>query len=62
MSGGTGTGVGSLLFERLNVDIPKVVKVSINVLPSEDNSSLIIEPYNFTLGFHGFLEHIDYSL
>ena len=62
MSGGTGTGVGSLLFERLNVVIPKVVKVSINVLPSEDNSSLIIEPYNFTLGFHGFLEHIDYSL
>ena len=62
MSGGTGTGAGSLLFRRLNVAIPKVVKVSINVLPSEDNSSLVIEPYNFTLGFHEYLEDIDYSL
>ena len=33
-----------------------------SIMPSEDNSSLVIEPYNCILGFHSFLDSIDLSI
>ena len=62
MSGGTGTGVGSLISYNLGLDYGKIPKILISIMPSEDNSSLVIEPYNFMLGFHCFLDSIDLSI
>ena len=62
MSGGTGTGVGSLFWESLCSMDSKMIRASVSIMPSENNSSLTIEPYNFTFGLHSLLEHTDYNL
>ena len=62
LSGGTGTGFGSRLLQIFSTSFGKIHKVAISILPSEDNSSLIIEPYNFVLGFHDLIEHLDFNI
>ncbi|KAF8674343.1 hypothetical protein HU200_048172 [Digitaria exilis] len=50
--GGTGSGLGSLLLERLSVDYGKKSKVSTSV----------VEPYNSVLSTHSLLEHTDVAV
>ena len=52
---GTDAGVRSLISYYLCLDCWKVLKILIYIMTSEHNSSLIIEPCNFTLDFHKFL-------
>jgi tubulin alpha len=47
--GGTGSGLSSLLLERLNVDYPKKTKIDFAIHPSEHLSSCVVEPYNSVL-------------
>mmetsp|Transcript_20830 Transcript_20830/g.31028 ORF Transcript_20830/g.31028 Transcript_20830/m.31028 type:complete len:475 (-) Transcript_20830:50-1474(-) len=59
VAGGTGSGFGSLLLERLSVDYGKKSKLDFCMYPSPDLSTSVVEPYNSTLATHALLEHTD---
>ena len=57
--GGTGSGFGSLLLERLAVDFSRKTKMSFTVTPSPQVSTAVVEPYNAVLSTHSLLEYSD---
>lgn len=59
--GGTGSGFGALLLERLSVDYGKKSKLEFSVYPAPQVSTAIVEPYNSILTTHSTLEHSDCS-
>ncbi|KAI0921634.1 Tubulin beta chain [Taiwanofungus camphoratus] len=59
--GGTGSGFGSLLLERLSTDYGKKSKLEFCVYPAPQLSSSVVEPYNAVLTTHTTLEHSDCS-
>jgi tubulin alpha len=59
VGGGTGSGFGSLLLERLSVDYGKKPKLGFTVFPSPQVSTAVVEPYNSVLSAHSLLEHTD---
>jgi len=61
VGGGTGSGFGSLLLERLGVDYGKKPKFSFCVYPSPNLSTSVVEPYNSVLATHALMEHTDVS-
>ena len=62
MTGGTGSGTGSLLFERLSVEYTKIPKFSFHVVPSPDYKDTIVAPYNWMKAQHSMIEHADASI
>ena len=62
VSGGTGSGLGSLLLERLSVDYGKKSKLGFTVYPSSQISTAVVEPYNSILSTHSLLEHTDVAI
>eukprot|EP01022_Parablepharisma_sp_SALTPOND_P019425 TRINITY_DN330_c0_g1_i1.p1 TRINITY_DN330_c0_g1~~TRINITY_DN330_c0_g1_i1.p1 ORF type:complete len:495 (-),score=22.84 TRINITY_DN330_c0_g1_i1:148-1458(-) len=58
-SGGTGTGIASLLAERLKLDYSKKPLFGINVAPSPNIYNEVIAPYNFLMELSCVLEHFD---
>jgi len=59
--GGTGSGFGALLLERLAGDYGKKSKLEFSVYPAPKMSSSVVEPYNAVLTTHTTLEHSDCS-
>ena len=59
--GGTGSGFGALLLERLSADYGKKSKLEFSVYPAPQLSSSVVEPYNAVLTTHTTLEHSDCS-
>merc|ERR1711934_936085 len=59
VGGGTGSGLGSLLLERLSVDYGKKSKLGFTVYPSPHVSTAVVEPYNSVLSTHSLLEHAE---
>jgi len=59
VGGGTGSGFGSLLLERLSSDYGKKSKLDFCVYPSPQISTAVVEPYNTVLATHSLLEHTD---
>lgn len=59
--GGTGSGFGALLLERLSTDYGKKSKLEFSVYPAPQMSSSVVEPYNSILTTHTTLEHSDCS-
>lgn len=59
--GGTGSGFGSLLLERLSTDYGKKSKLEFSVYPAPKMSTSVVEPYNSVLTTHTTLEHSDCS-
>eukprot|EP01128_Nolandella_sp_AFSM9_P012358 TRINITY_DN91_c0_g1_i1.p1 TRINITY_DN91_c0_g1~~TRINITY_DN91_c0_g1_i1.p1 ORF type:complete len:469 (-),score=142.70 TRINITY_DN91_c0_g1_i1:137-1480(-) len=59
VGGGTGSGFGSLLLERLSADYGKKSKLDFCIYPSPEVSTSIVEPYNAVLATHALLEHTD---
>ncbi|KAF6171610.1 hypothetical protein GIB67_036215 [Kingdonia uniflora] len=59
---GTGSGLGSLLLERLSVDYGKKSKLGFTVYPSPQVSTSVVEPYNSVLSTHFLLEHTDVAV
>ncbi|POW13661.1 hypothetical protein PSTT_03564 [Puccinia striiformis] len=59
--GGTGSGFGALLLERLSADYGKKSKLEFAVYPAPKMSSSVVEPYNSVLTTHTNLEHVDCS-
>merc|ERR1711964_286154 len=59
---GTGSGLGSLLLERLSVDYGKKSKLGFTVYPSPQIATAVVEPYNSVLSTHSLLEHTDVAV
>jgi len=59
VGGGTGSGFGSLLLERLSVDYTKKSKLDFCIYPSPQVATSVVEPYNSVLSTHSLLEHTD---
>ncbi|KAI3747194.1 hypothetical protein L6452_09645 [Arctium lappa] len=59
VGGGTGSGLGSLLLERLSVEYGKTPKLGFSIFPSPQVSTAVVEPYNSVLSTHSLLEHTD---
>uniref|UniRef100_A0A0A9XR23 Tubulin alpha chain n=1 Tax=Lygus hesperus TaxID=30085 RepID=A0A0A9XR23_LYGHE len=57
--GGTGSGLGSLLLERLSIDYGKKSKLGFTVFPSPQVATAVVEPYNAIFCSHALLEHTD---
>jgi len=57
--GGTGSGLGSLLLERLSVDYGRKSKISFAITPAPQVANAVVEPYNSVLSTHALLEHTD---
>ncbi|EER15536.1 Tubulin alpha chain, putative, partial [Perkinsus marinus ATCC 50983] len=57
--GGTGSGLGCLILERLSVDYGKKSKLSFTIWPCPQVSTAVVEPYNTVLCVHSLLEHTD---
>ncbi|KAJ8437149.1 hypothetical protein Cgig2_016892 [Carnegiea gigantea] len=62
VGGGTGSGLGSLLLERLSVDYGKKSKLGFTIYPSPQVSTAVVEPYNSVLSTHSLLEHADVAV
>jgi tubulin alpha len=59
VGGGTGSGFGSLLLEKLSADYGKKSRLDFCIYPSPQNSTSVVEPYNSVLSTHALLEHTD---
>jgi len=57
--GGTGSGFGTLMLERLSEEFAKKAKLEFAVYPGPQNSTSVVEPYNTVLATNGTLEHAD---
>ncbi|KAI9594427.1 alpha-tubulin [Syncephalis fuscata] len=59
--GGTGSGFGSLLMERLSEDYVRQSRLEFSVYPAPQISTAVVEPYNTVLTTHTMFEHVDCS-
>merc|ERR1712012_1038504 len=62
VGGGTGSGLGMLILERLAVDYRKKSKIGFEIYPSPNLSTCIVEPYNAMLSTHWLLDHTEVSI
>ncbi|ETO22616.1 tubA [Reticulomyxa filosa] len=62
VGGGTGSGLGALILERLAVDYRKKPKIVFEIYPSPNLSTCVVEPYNALLATHWLLDHTEVSL
>ncbi len=62
VGGGTGSGFGSLLLERLSVEYGKKPKVSFIVYPSPQISTSVVEPYNSVYCTSELIEYTDVTV
>merc|ERR1712139_505430 len=59
VGGGTGSGLGCLMLERLSVDYGRKSKLSFTVWACPQVATAVVEPYNTVLCVHSLLEHTD---
>jgi len=57
--GGTGSGMGALILERLSVDYGRKCKLNFVITPAPQIASAVVEPYNSVLSTHALVEHCD---
>merc|ERR1712039_813724 len=62
VGGGTGSGLGALILERIAVDYRKKSKIGFEIYPSPKISTCIVEPYNALLSTHWLLDHTEISV
>merc|ERR1719499_812401 len=62
VGGGTGSGLGALILERIANDYRKKSSIGFEMYPSPNISTSIVEPYNGLLSTHWLLDHTDVSL
>ena len=56
ISGGSGSGLFWNIVETLTYKLPKLITISFTIMPSNDYSSDIIEPYNFIFSTYWFVQ------
>ena len=62
IGGGTGSGLGTLLMERLSIDYGKKTKFNYTIYSSPQFLNAVVEPYNAVLSTHALLEHSDATI
>ncbi|ETO31186.1 hypothetical protein RFI_05934 [Reticulomyxa filosa] len=62
VGGGTGSGLGSLILERLSVNYRKKSVIGFEIYPSSQLSTCVIEPYNALLATHWIIDHTNVSV
>jgi len=62
VGGGTGSGLGALILERIAVDYRKKSKIGFEIYPAPNLSTCIVEPYNSMLSTHWLLDHTEVSI
>ncbi|PFH37502.1 alpha tubulin TUBA1 [Besnoitia besnoiti] len=60
--GGTGSGLGSAILERLNDEFGKKTKMNFCAWPSPQISTAVVEPYNAVHNTHALLENTDVAV
>jgi tubulin gamma len=59
IAGGTGSGLGSFLLERLNDRFPKKLIQTYSVFPDTSNSEVVVHPYNSILAMRRLTQNAD---
>src|SRR5258707_15349965 len=59
IAGGTGSGLGSLLLERLNDKFPKKLVQTYSVFPNAQEGNVVVQPYNALLTLKRLANHAD---
>jgi tubulin beta len=59
LGGGTGSGLGNLLIQKIREEYPDRIMTAFSVVPSPKVSNVIVEPYNTTLALHQLIENTD---
>jgi tubulin gamma len=60
IAGGTGSGLGSFLLEKLSDAYPKKLIQTYSVFPnSEETSDVVVQPYNSVLAMRRLVDHAD---
>merc|ERR1712087_419346 len=62
VGGGTGSGLGALILERIAVDYRKKSKIGFEIYPAPNISTCIVEPYNSMLSTQWLLDHTEVSI
>jgi len=62
VGGGTGSGLGSALLERLACEYRKQNRIGFEIYPSARQSTCVVEPYNAMLATYWLTDHTDVSL
>merc|ERR1719203_492515 len=62
VGGGTGSGLGALMLERIAVDYRQKSKLGFEAYPSPTISTCVVEPYNALLTTHWLLDHTEISV
>lgn len=59
LGGGTGSGVGSYMFNVLEEEFPKITRFSACVYPSQGDDDVVTSPYNSMLATSQLIEYAD---
>ncbi|CAK80214.1 unnamed protein product (macronuclear) [Paramecium tetraurelia] len=59
VGGGTGSGFGALLLDKLSVDYCKKSILTVNIYPSQETFVSMVEPYNSILATQFLIDHAD---
>lgn len=59
IAGGTGSGLGSFLLERLNDRFPKKLIQTYSVVPDLEHPDIVVQPYNSLLSLRRLAENAD---
>ncbi|KAJ1919736.1 structural constituent of cytoskeleton [Mycoemilia scoparia] len=59
LGGGTGSGMGSLVVQKIREEYPDRIMATFSVLPSAEVSDTVVEPYNTVLSVHHLVENSD---
>ncbi|KAJ7332099.1 hypothetical protein JRQ81_014279 [Phrynocephalus forsythii] len=59
LGGGTGSGMGTLLINKIKEEYPDRIMNTFSVLPSPKVSDTVVEPYNAVLSIHQLIENAD---
>ncbi|KAJ1959475.1 Tubulin beta chain (Beta tubulin) [Dipsacomyces acuminosporus] len=59
IAGGTGSGLGSLVLQKIREEYPDRMMSTFTVMPSSEGSDTVIEPYNSVLSVHHLIENSD---
>lgn len=62
IAGGTGSGVGSYLLERLNDRYPKKLIQTYSVFPNNQVADVVVQPYNSVLALKRLINHADSTI
>nr|AFM93781.1 beta-like tubulin 4 [Tetrahymena thermophila] len=62
IGGGTGSGMGTLLLQKLKEEYPDRITETFSIFPSTKISDKIIEPYNALLSINQLIEYADQTM